>query len=1280
MTHDIDTLGIRYNTLAEKLYKLKKDVDSARANLSGQISSEKAALDRTNTKINEENTKNLKYENLLLHAWEKLFNFMKSEYPSSEVDSRERTLSSTKKELSEAESALNSFDIKASKLQRCISEFDDARTDWKNHCLYGKHGNSMKGIPAWAVAARVKIKIARTNYAIAPGHSHPGVVFTKDETVSGGIYDFYYKAFHPLKFGVIKSLLKNAPHYWDKYIKATKALEDASKSLGYSLVTSMSSISYEKSKLQEKINKLRKDKNDSEGAVERGKKYHNIVADIGTFDKFINKYDLDSLIKDHNIKDWLKFYLDKETSESVISYLFNTSVEPNYHKNQVKDNEKASGESDKVRSLRSILTAKENELHKIEQELNEVRAKLQNTNPLLLALHPLTGFNVGIKDLVRKEGDARSLGFLVGATAEGGREAFVPWQTRDGGNYEDYNYNLRPLNGNYSRAELTAVVSSVAGSIVSSFKPGHIKLTFVDLERKGLHKKIFQPLIESGLASCITEKNALSQKIQSLQEKIESIYNKLSYHEDVFEAYRKGEITPDYELMVVFGPESVICDEKFKEVITKGAEFGISVFGVPLSKNDDGRKPNSVSDYLTDLYVDTSVLEHDGNGTMYDVLTENMQNIAHSYKKNLERGIRWTEIDRLIEEFPQKIRNQKKVWNDTRDGLIVPIGIRVDNNEPDHYRFHPEKGKHLSLVIGASGSGKSVFLHDIITHLMLKYSPWQVRLHLMDFKSAGIEFKDYQGAPHVQTLLLDGEDKEMAAAILKNLYKEVKAVARKLGDYRNIMDYNAAHPDDPLPFNIFIVDECHKLFEDTAHTHTATDEIREIIGNIAREGRAFGFGFILATQTRKGVRFPKDAESQLNNVYMLQCDDEDAMSLFPRDNIKNLIVPKYHVYHYINDTQAAISKVFTNRRSVESSSGMVDEAYTMILRKMGVFNSDKQFCYDKGRLKEVTKEIASLGYKGEVNRSAVLPLGHKLDVEYTNLSVELTSDKKNSNLLVRGLNRDGQTDRIMLNWIYALWLYNPSRAKVAILNGNPEDYYASNILKKIRSMEKDSESKVSMASSIGEIKQMIESLYKEFERRKKLGRMGSSQEIYEPIVIGTLNHESIISMCENSERFRVERNEPSKKGVPEQGVFTDEEASLLGRIKSSVNPDNGLKTSNPFNKVDIFGSRNQTMAKDEEDISYGMALARMLGEGSPYNIHFVIQKNMSGIQFVTDDALNYVPTKEDDLFMTKIVVSDNDMSLERTTVMLDSDINHLRVYFKRSSDDKAIAMVPYIVK
>jgi len=139
----------------------------------------------------------------------------------------------------------------------------------------------------------------------------------------------------------------------------------------------------------------------------------------------------------------------------------------------------------------------------------------------------------------------------------------------------------------------------------------------------------------------------------------------------------------------------------------------------------------------------------------------------------------------------------------------------------DRVRARPRRGRsrraadlakmpHL-LIAGATGSGKSVMVNALITSLLMRATPDEVRMILVDPKR--VELADYNGMPHLLVPVITEADRAKAA--LKWAVAEMEIRFRKFAGAtaRNITSYNEtrADPADRLPYIVIIVDELADL-------------------------------------------------------------------------------------------------------------------------------------------------------------------------------------------------------------------------------------------------------------------------------------------------------------------------------------------------------------------------------------------------------------------------------------------------------------------------------------
>jgi S-DNA-T family DNA segregation ATPase FtsK/SpoIIIE len=151
------------------------------------------------------------------------------------------------------------------------------------------------------------------------------------------------------------------------------------------------------------------------------------------------------------------------------------------------------------------------------------------------------------------------------------------------------------------------------------------------------------------------------------------------------------------------------------------------------------------------------------------------------------------------------------------------------------------KMPHL-LIAGATGSGKSVMVNAVITSLLCKATPDDVRMILMDLKR--VELASYNGLPHLLVPVIT--EPERAKAALKWAVNEMEGRYRRFAGaaVRNIKGYNEtrADPDDRMPYIVIIIDELADLMMREGKN------VEDAIVRLAQKARATGIHMVLATQ------------------------------------------------------------------------------------------------------------------------------------------------------------------------------------------------------------------------------------------------------------------------------------------------------------------------------------------------------------------------------------------------------------------------------------------------
>ena len=155
------------------------------------------------------------------------------------------------------------------------------------------------------------------------------------------------------------------------------------------------------------------------------------------------------------------------------------------------------------------------------------------------------------------------------------------------------------------------------------------------------------------------------------------------------------------------------------------------------------------------------------------------------------------------------------------------------------------KGPHY-LVAGATGSGKSVCLNVMIISLLMRYSPEELRLILIDPKSVG--FRIYNHIPHLMVDEIITEPKKALAALswtqieMERRYKVFEACPELIMDIEAYNERIAGPTVARMPRIVVVIDELADLME------TCKKDMESKIRAIAQKARAAGIHLVLATQ------------------------------------------------------------------------------------------------------------------------------------------------------------------------------------------------------------------------------------------------------------------------------------------------------------------------------------------------------------------------------------------------------------------------------------------------
>jgi S-DNA-T family DNA segregation ATPase FtsK/SpoIIIE len=179
---------------------------------------------------------------------------------------------------------------------------------------------------------------------------------------------------------------------------------------------------------------------------------------------------------------------------------------------------------------------------------------------------------------------------------------------------------------------------------------------------------------------------------------------------------------------------------------------------------------------------------------------------------------------------------QSREWQNIQGPLGFGIGKDISGTP---MVADLSKMPHL-LVAGQTGSGKSVMINTILTSLLYRNSPSDLKLILVDPKR--VELAPYNDIPHLLTPVIVEPEKCISA--LKWAVAEMERRYSELADAgkRNIAEYNNIKKEEGMPYIVIVIDELADLMM------MAARDVEALIVRIAQKARAVGIHLILATQ------------------------------------------------------------------------------------------------------------------------------------------------------------------------------------------------------------------------------------------------------------------------------------------------------------------------------------------------------------------------------------------------------------------------------------------------
>lgn len=353
--------------------------------------------------------------------------------------------------------------------------------------------------------------------------------------------------------------------------------------------------------------------------------------------------------------------------------------------------------------------------------------------------------------------------------------------------------------------------------------------------------------------------------------------------------------------------------------------------------------------------------------------------------------------------------------------MVIPVGSSENGELVD---FTIDTVSHIHcFIIGQSGTGKSVFLHDVIIGAMAKYSPDELELYLMDFKIGGVEFNRYRKEKHVKALLVDNSDIQITLEILRDISNKMRERGKQLraSGVSNIVEYNQVNPTKKMPRIVFIADECHVMFPTMNSKDTKLyREISEILQKIAKEGRSQGVHLVLATQTIAQAEISSEILNNISDFYLLKCSPSDSERLVRGSVDTTSGLKTGQVLHHDIDHDVVFKSTYLpTSQTLEIIKKINDKTKA---------SKNEQFYFVGSQIFEIDDEVKNL----LTEKGDAIAFGRSIDTKMEPVVIPLRNEYAD-NVMLFGINDEEQVSRTTMASIKSLRISNKN-IKIKVIN------------------------------------------------------------------------------------------------------------------------------------------------------------------------------------------------------------------------------------------------------
>ena len=324
-------------------------------------------------------------------------------------------------------------------------------------------------------------------------------------------------------------------------------------------------------------------------------------------------------------------------------------------------------------------------------------------------------------------------------------------------------------------------------------------------------------------------------------------------------------------------------------------------------------------------------------------------------------------------------------YNDKKIDFAIPIGQTEIGDNVVEMNYESKGDKIHSMILGGTGSGKSVLLQDLIIGGAANYSPNKLQFYLVDFKD-GVTFEQYAPLPHVRWMIANA-DKAVVYAMLKELQNEIRRRNSlfKKEQVNQLSAYNdSVSQEQKLPDIIVMFDEFQNFYKKLrGEKDELCRNMRDTMISLAKESRSAGIHLVMATQATSGEMEGLLLQAGPNSYILRNSDPNDVRQLLGQEAAeaaKELRGMAEQTAVRMNDKAAEYVPLYLPYKAVEHDE---NESAEEEIRRKRQEKCDSQL-FVSTIVKSLTDKVAkTLFYGSDADMRSAYPLCKSLNFQAT---------------------------------------------------------------------------------------------------------------------------------------------------------------------------------------------------------------------------------------------------------------------------------------------------------